>query len=117
MSPAQLHILQHSLGVDEHGRGPQYRNRFVTDPDCSDGKVCAELVALGLMRDLGAMSLAGGMHCYHVTAEGKVAMWENSPKPPKLTRSQVRYREWLRGADALGGMKFGQWLRRGRATV
>lgn len=42
-----LHILQHSLGLDQYGRGRQYRNHFATTPESSDGSRIAELVALG----------------------------------------------------------------------
>jgi len=108
MNPNLLHILQHSLGCDQFGRSTSatppcdegdgcfgyYRNRFVTDPDCADGLGCTELVTLGMMHDHGAQSLAAGMHCYTVTQAGVQAMREHSPKPPKLTRSQERYRRY-----------------------
>jgi hypothetical protein len=42
-----------------------------------------------------------------VTDAGKVAMLEQSPKPPKLTRSQQRYRRYL---DADAGASFREWL-------
>ena len=29
MTPEQLHILQHALGVDKFGLGEQYRNHYV----------------------------------------------------------------------------------------
>ncbi len=35
-------------------------------------------------------------------------MYAESPKPPKLTRSQIRYREFLR-ADS--GLSFIEWIR------
>jgi len=107
MSPAQLHILQHSLGLDKHGQGTSYRNRFVTDPTCPDGILCTRLVALGLMRDYGPQSLAGGMHCYAVSPAGIDAVNFESPPPPKLTRSQRRYHAWLK-ADC--GLTFFEWL-------
>jgi hypothetical protein len=43
-----------------------------------------------------------------VTEAGKTAMVMESPKPPKLTRGQQRYREFLH-ADT--GESFGQWLK------
>lgn len=75
MNPTHLHILQHSLGVDQYGRNPAgyrpnsddefgcYRNRFVTDPTSPDGQQCQQLVTLGFMHDHGPQSIAGGMHC------------------------------------------------------
>ena len=70
MNQEQLHILQHSLGVDQYGQG--------------------EIV----------------------TESGKAAVRCESPKPPKLTRSQKRYREFL-NEDC--GASFGEWLKWRRA--
>lgn len=95
LTPEQLHVLQHSLGVDEYGRGNRYRNRYLTDTDSSDGKIIKSLIALDFMASHGPQTLAGGMHYYYVTPLGERAMTEQSPKPPQLTRSQRRYRAYL----------------------
>ena len=42
-----------------------------------------------------------------VTEAGIKAMREESPAPPKLSRSQIRYREFL---DADCGMTFKEWM-------
>ena len=42
-----------------------------------------------------------------VTDAGIKAMREESPAPPKLSRSQIRYREFL---DADCGMTFKEWM-------
>lgn len=108
MTPEQLHIIQHSLGVDQYGRGSQYRNRFVTGPGTSDWTSCKALVEIGFMNDRGGHELYGdGAHCFCVTEAGKKAMAELSPKPPALTRSQKRYRAFL-NADC--GISFREWL-------
>lgn len=109
VTPRQLEILQHSLGVDRYGRGKQYRNRFVTDADCPDGQICAELVQLGLMTDHGAQSIAAGMHCFTVTEAGLDVVSRQSPEPPKVSPGQRRYQEF-QSADS--GMTFGEWLHR-----
>lgn len=109
MKPELLHILQHALGVDQYGRGRQYRNRFITGPDSDDFLKCQQLTELGLMRDHGAQSLAGGMHCFEVTKQGVSAMLKESPKPPKTTSSQTKYAEFLK-ADS--GLTFIEWLKR-----
>ena len=109
MTPDQLHILQHSLGVDFHGRGRQYRNHFATGPEGDDFPLCRELVALGYMTDSGPREMAGGMHFFYVTEAGKAAMTAESSPAPKLTRSQRRYRQWLDGAS--NSMRFGEWLK------
>ena len=49
MTPEQLHILQHSLGLDEYGRGTMYRNHFVTGEGSLDHPHCVALVEAGLM--------------------------------------------------------------------
>jgi hypothetical protein len=98
LTPQLLHILQHSLGVDEYGQGPQYRNHFVTEPKGKDGQWCLELVEMGYMKDHGAQRIAGNMHCYTVTPEGVDAVALQSPvRPPKpkLTRSQQNYQRYL----------------------
>lgn len=88
-----------------------YRNRFVTGPGSDDWNACIELCDLGLMEDRGAQTLAAGDHCFVVTGSGIRAMTEHSPSPPKLSRSQRRYRSYL-NADC--GMSFADWLKSGR---
>lgn len=104
MTPEHLHILQHSLGVDQYGCSAHrpnlddfhgcYRNRFITTPDCSDGRQCQELVAQGWMQDHGPQRMAGGMHCYTVTDSGYMAMKSASPAPPKKSRSKDRFQRF-----------------------
>ena len=105
-----LRIIQHSLGCDEHGRGTQYRNHFVTGEGSIDHPICAEAVERGLMecRRKG-YELYGGDDVFAVTPEGKAWMAENSPAPPKLTRSQKRYQRYL---DADTSESFIEFLRR-----
>jgi hypothetical protein len=104
MTSEQLQILQHALGVDEYGQGSMYRNHF-----CAGGKdeeICRELVEMGYMTRF-TRSYLPYYNCT-VTNEGKAAMRRESPKPPKLTRSQKRYRDFL-NADT--GFSFGEYLR------
>lgn len=111
MNPDLLHILQHSLGCDQHGQPPQgyrpnsddefgcYRNRYVTHAESPAGDQCQQLVAQGFMKDHGAVTTFGGMHCYSVTQAGYDAMKAHSPAPPKLSRSKQRYQDYLKVAD------------------
>lgn len=108
MNPRHLHILQHSLGLDEHGQGTPYRNHYATGPECDSYADCQALAALGLMKDHGKVAMWGNLHGFTVTDEGKVAVRLHSPKPPKLTRGQKLYREFL---DADCSMEFGEYLR------
>jgi hypothetical protein len=103
VTPDQLHILQHSLGLDQFGQGRMFRNHYVGDPEA-----CRPLVTLGFMTEQRASELTGGDPWFRVTDSGKAAMLAESPKPPKLTRSQLRYRQFL---DADSGMKFHEWLK------
>jgi len=112
----QLHILQHSLGCDQYGQstysgrdendgcGIYARNRYVSDPDID----LSILVECDLLEDRGAIKVYGDMHYYVVTKEGIAVMKAQSPRPPKLTKSQSRYREFC---DADCGLKFSEWLK------
>ena len=97
-----LHILQHSLGVDKHGQGKQYRNHFVTGEGSTDHPDCCALVRAGLMTKQKGGRLTGGDDAFFVTDAGKQYVADNSPPAPVLTRSQRRYREWLNVSDATG---------------
>jgi len=104
-----LHILQHSRGLDQYGRGTWYRNHF-----CADGKdlvECQALAAAGLMVCHRPSELSGGDPVFSVTPAGDAYIREHSPKPPKVSRGRARYRQWLKIADAVG--PFGEWLKRG----
>ena len=107
----KLSILQHSLGLNEYGQGEQYRNYFVTGGGSNDHPVCKELVRMGLMYvRQSSKILTGGDDCFSVTAEGIQYVMQNSPKPApekKLTRSQKRYRSFMK-ADC--GLSFGEWM-------
>jgi len=105
-----LHILQHSLGVDEFGRGEQYRNHFVTGEGSIDHPICMTAVELGLMTRRSGSSLPfGGDDLFHVTDAGRAYVAKHSPAPPKLTASQRRYQSYL---DADTSMTFGEFIRR-----
>ncbi len=106
MTSAQLQILQHSLGVDRYGQGEMYRNHFCAGAD--DEKTCRELVDMGYMRVFHPNQSPLSYYNCAVTAIGKEAMLRESPKPPVLTRSQKRYREFL---DADSGVSFREWLK------
>lgn len=106
-----LHILQHSLGCDEFGRGTMYRNHFVTGEGSDDYPICMEAVALGLMNRRDGFEMTGGMDLFTVTVEGKQWMAENSPAPPKLTRSQRRYQAFLNADTGLSFIEFARQYR------
>ena len=105
MTPRQLEILQHALGLDKYGRGTMHRNHFCAGED--DEPDCRELVALGFMREHARTEWLPYFNC-SVTDKGEVAIREFSPKPPTLTRSQKRYQRFV---DADSGVSFSEWLK------
>ena len=107
---SKLHILQHSLGLDQYGAGSQYRNHFVTGEGSTDFDDCRALVADKLMTESAGNALSGGDSVFRVTQKGVDFVALNSPKrppEPKLTRSQKRYREFLKDAS---GLSLREWL-------
>jgi hypothetical protein len=104
LTPRQLEILQHALGVDQYGQGRMYRNHFCSG--AGDEPTCRELVEMGYMETFTRAYLP--YYNCTVTEAGKAAMLAQSPKPPKLSRSQLRYREFL---EADTGASFGEWLK------
>jgi hypothetical protein len=105
---SELGILQHSLGVDEFGRGAQHRSHFVTGAGSDDHPTCMALTERGLMKRWdGATLQFGGDDFFRVTDAGRAFVAEHSPPPPKLTRSQRRYQRYL---DADSSLTFREWL-------
>jgi hypothetical protein len=111
MIDASLQILQHALGVDQYGHGQQYRNHFCTSPGGKDYPGCMELVDQGLMTRHAGSAISGGAGIFILTRAGKAFVAENCPSPPKLTRSQRRYRYWVSVADCFPDWRFGDWLK------
>ncbi len=107
-TPQQLHFMQHALGLDDYGQGTWYRNYFTSGPDCDGWEALCALVDSGLMRRHEPLELFGDNYCFVVTEAGKRYVREHSPKPPKVSRSKARYREWLRRDT---GVPFGTWLK------
>lgn len=104
----KLEVLQHALGVDEYGEGRQYRSYYVAGPGHHSWDVCCKLTAMGLMQRHKASAISGGDPVFIVTPKGVDYVALNSPKKPKLTRSQQRYQDFL---DADCGYSFREWLR------
>jgi hypothetical protein len=105
MEKELLHILQHSLGVNQYGQGNQYRNHFATGPESKDFAKCQQLVDLGLMKDLGKTKIWDDMHCFVVTPKGIDLIALESPLPPKISRSKKRYQTYLRLSECFDSFK------------
>ncbi len=69
MTPEHLHILRHSLGLKENGKGKAYRNHFCAGAD--DEAKCRELVALGFMVDASDVATSKIWTLFMVTDAGK----------------------------------------------
>ncbi|MBA0329591.1 hypothetical protein D7U76_15630 [Stenotrophomonas maltophilia] len=104
---AELQILRHALGVGDGGLERSYRSHFVTGPRGTDHQHCMALVERGFMARRAGNALTGGSDLFNVTQAGRAAVQEHTP-PPKLTRSQQRYQQFLRYD---GGVTFGEYLR------
>jgi hypothetical protein len=112
MDDKQLHILQHSLGLDQYGRGTFYRNHFVTGEGSKDHADCMALVGLGFMTVRSGSVLSGGDDVFHVTDAGRIAVVAESPPPPKLTRSQQTYQNWLDYDGSISFIEYAKWKSR-----
>lgn len=108
----RLEILQHAIGANQFGRYERscHRNYFVTGEGSTDHPDCLALVELGFMTRTPGNAITGGGDVFRVTRGGMTYVAENSRTPPKLTRSQRRYLEWL---DADSVFTFGEWLKNG----
>jgi hypothetical protein len=107
MTPRQLEILQHAVGADQYGKRKQFDGRNFFCAGAADVPDCRSLVELGYMQQHKRTELYPYFNC-SVTGDGINAMLRESPAPPKLTRSQQRYRRFL---DADSGMSFRDWMR------
>jgi hypothetical protein len=108
MSDTILSVLQHALGVDQFGSGVQYRNHFVSGTGHDSYDACCAAVDQGLMTRRESQMLGDNGSYFHATDAGKRWMVDNSPHPPKLTRSQRRYQRYI---DADSSMSFHKWLK------
>ena len=102
-----LAVLFHSLGLDHNGRGQSYRSYFCAGPGHSDYETCTALVAQGHMVRRAGSAISGGDDVFYVTELGKQHAADHAAPPPKLTRSQRRYADYL-AADS--GVSFREWL-------
>ncbi len=111
MNDRQLHILRHSLGIGDDGRGRPCRNHFCTGQGSKDWDDCRILSAVGLMIDKGAMSLTGGDHLFVVTDEGRKSAINTEPLT-KASKAKRRYRYWLEIREVFPDATFHDFLTR-----
>ena len=82
---ADLAILLHACGLNEHGQGEAYRSHYVTGEGSAAWNRCTQMVERGLMRKGEASPLTGGDDVFFVTRIGLDAARKNAPPAPKLT--------------------------------
>lgn len=110
MRNQRLHILRHSLGLDDTGRGTMYRNHFCASPGHHDWDDLMALCEEGLMVDLGARGqMTGDDNLLMVTDKGKAVASKPDPLPP-VSRGRRRYRYWRDLSDAWPDISFGRFL-------
>ena len=99
-----LHILQHSLGLDEFGQGSQYRNHYCAGGD--DVVLCRDLAGLGYMKERPATVISGDCPWFSVTPSGIDAVALFSPPPPP----QKKRKQWHEYLDCDYADSFGEFL-------
>ena len=107
----EIHILQHTLGLDQYGRGNSYRNHFVTIGESKDLETIKDLVSLGLMEQTRTPSFCGSdTLVFSVTEKGREYVAKNSPPPPKISKSKARYKRFLEFGDCFDSfIEFCRW--------
>lgn len=116
MDASELHILQHSLGLDQYGRGTFYRNHFCTGEGSLDHPSCMSLVEQGFMVRRANVEMFGGMDMFYVTPSGRSAVVEYSPAPPKLSPGKQRYLDYLNADCSMTFIEWCRWKTRARIT-
>lgn len=108
ITPEQIHILQHSLGLSKRHDKP-YRNYYAagTASDCIQD--LEALVDKGLMTSAGKSPVNSEMVYYYVTDRGRKVAFEHLPKDMR-TRGQKRYERFLNAKDAFPDLSFKQFL-------
>ncbi|UXF74611.1 hypothetical protein K7574_21190 (plasmid) [Stenotrophomonas maltophilia] len=107
LTPEQLHVLRHALGVGTAGTDRAYRNHFVTGSGGTDHVLCTGLVEAGMMIRHSGTALSGGDDVFTVTELGRTAAVTVAVVPP-LSRSKRRYQAYLQSDS---NVTFIDWLR------
>lgn len=108
LTPEQIHILQHSLGLSKRHDKP-YRNYYAvgTSSDCI--RDLETLVSKGLMANGGKSPVNSEMVYYYVTDQGRKVAFDNLPKDTR-TPGQKRYERFLYACDAFPDLTFKEFL-------
>ena len=113
LTQQQLHIMQHSLGLNEHGLDSKggtegYRNHYVASPGHYAWEDLMSLVDAGLMIKRSPNAVTDTW--FSVTDSGRAAVIQNSPPPPKVSRAKQRYQRFLDFGDSFNSfIEFCRW--------
>ena len=107
LTPEELHVLRHSLGLDMHGRGRQYRNHYCTGEGSTCWPTIQTLITKGLM--VAGHTQSSGNNFFHVTREGK-RMAVLGVKPLKIPKARRRYHKWCEVAEVCPDLTFREFL-------
>lgn len=102
ITPNQLHLLHHTLGLRPDRRVP-YRNHFAASEGHHDYADLVELERVGMMTSRALEEQWGGGICFYATDAGEAYAIEHLPPAPKKSR----YDQFL---DADCGLTFAEWL-------
>lgn len=108
ITPKQIDILQHSLGLSKRHDKP-YRNYYAVYADSDAIEDLDALVKAGLMAKGGKSPVNSDMVYYYVTDEGRKVAFEHLPKDTR-TRGQKRYERFQNAKDAFPDLTFKQFL-------
>lgn len=107
MTPAQLEIMQHTLGLNY--KPVPYRNYYcVSLVDSPTLLTIRDLVAAELMAE-GRKLNEGRDQYFYVTDKGKVATLAATPKR-KVSRDQRRYEYYLQCKEVHEGLTFREFI-------
>ena len=105
MTKEELDIIEHATGRNYSPR--HERNYFLAGKDSKDLALCRSLTERGFMQGGQEIGWCENDSYFTVTEAGKREFLRLRP-PPKMTRSQQRYEQYLREDSC---MKFGEWLK------
>jgi len=109
LTPEQIHILQHSLGLSKRHDKP-YRNYYAVYTGSRDVIQDLEsLVEKGLMANGGKSPVNADMIYFYVTEKGRQVAIENLPGD-KRSPGQKRYERFLNLKDVCPDLTFKQFL-------
>lgn len=108
LTPQHLHILRHSLGLDDNGHGREYRNHYVSGPGHHSCRLLQELVTAGYMEERRSPGfLAKGDKCFYVTEKGRGVAWVPEPV---LSPRKRRWQAFTDVREALPDLSFKTFL-------